>query len=140
MQRARLDGRVANSDLQRIVLGCARKAAAASSLHHSVTTSHSSPWRAVVRRRKPGRFGTSSVWSRLSRARNDSSLTPSASRNVVTSTTDIAQAWTSMSGLPSGSVMAARVGPPGTSKGSATMVAPRETDWSSDARRSATWT
>ena len=96
-----------------------------SSLHQSVTTSHSSPWRAVVRRRKPDRFGMSSVCSRLSRARKDSSLTPSASRNVVTSTTDIAQACTSMRGLPSGSVIAASVGPPGTSKGSATMVAPR---------------
>ena len=33
-----------------------------------------------------------------------------------------------MTGLPSGSVMPASVGPPGTSKGSATMVAPSDTD------------
>ena len=33
--------------------------------------------------------------------------------------------WTSITGLPSGSMMPARVGPPGTSKGSATTVAPR---------------
>ena len=50
------------------------------------------------------------------------------------------QAWTSMTGLPSGSVMPASVGPPGTSKGSATMLAPSVTDLSRDARRSATCT
>ena len=63
-------------------------AAAASSVDHRVTTSQSSPWRAVVRRMKPGWFGTSSVCTRRSSARNDSSVTPSASLNVVTSTID----------------------------------------------------
>ena len=115
-------------------------AAAASSVDHRVTTSQSSPCRAVVRRMKPGWFGTSSVCILRSSTRNDSSVTPSANLNVVTSTIDTIQAWTSMSGLPSGSVMPASVGPPGTSKGSATMVAPRDTDRSSEARRSATCT
>ena len=50
------------------------------------------------------------------------------------------QACTSITGLPSGSVMPASVGPSGTSKGSATTVAPSDTDLSSEARRSATWT
>ena len=56
------------------------------------------------------------------------------------STIDTAQAWTSTSGFPSGSVIPAMVGPLGTSKGSATTVAPRPTDLSSDARKFATWT
>ena len=46
---------------------------------------------------------------------------------------------TNMTGLPSGSLMAARVGPPGTSKGSSSKVAPSATDLSIEARRSPTW-
>ena len=48
--------------------------------------------------------------------------------------------WTSITGLPSGSTMAASVGPPGTSKGSATTVPPSSSARAREAARSRTWT
>ena len=48
--------------------------------------------------------------------------------------------WTSTRGIPSGSSTAARVGPPGTSNGSATIRPPSATAMANEAWRSRTWT
>ena len=47
--------------------------------------------------------------------------------------------WTSITGLPSGSVIGARVGPPGMSKGSEMTVPPSSAALAIEARMSRTW-
>src|SRR5439155_19335512 len=85
-------------------------------------------------RERPGNVGA----RRADRRRHGSDAALFDAR--LSTRTDARYCWTSISGLPSGSVIAASVGPPGTSKGSLSTVPPRSLARLSDARRSRTWT